>query len=61
MKNITIWSIDIIDKEDKTVCDHKLFFRKKDAERWMEENRVKYSEAGFTMSLGGEPLWIGRE
>lgn len=58
--NITVWTVDIINKKDGMFCEYKLFLREKDAERWMEEHRVEYSRDGFALYLGGEPLWIGR-
>lgn len=58
--NITVCTVNIVDRRDGMLCDWKLFLRVKDAERWMEENRIEYGRDDFSMYLGTEPLWIGR-
>lgn len=60
MKNfcphITIWSIDISDKESGTLIDQVFFLFHRQAEKYLEKHLKDWE--GFNVGLGGEPLWL---
>lgn len=60
MKNfclhITIWSIDIRDRESGVLVGQEFFLFYRQAERYLKKHQKEWEE--FEVVLGGEPLWL---
>lgn len=54
--HITIWSIDIHDKENGAVVDQMFFLFHRQAKKYLEKHLKDWEE--FDVGLGGEPLWL---
>lgn len=60
MKNfclhITIWSIDIRDRESGVLVGQEFFLFYRQAKRYLKKHQKDWEE--FEVGLGGEPLWL---
>lgn len=54
--HITIWSIDIRDRESGILVDQWFFLFYRQAERYLEKHQKDWKD--FEVVLGGEPLWL---
>lgn len=54
--HITIWSIDIRDRESGILVDQWFFLFYRQAERYLEKRQKDWKD--FEVVLGGEPLWL---
>lgn len=60
MKNfclyITIWSIDIRDRESGVLVGQEFFLFYRQVKRYLKKHQKDWEE--FEVGLGGEPLWL---
>ena len=54
--SITIWSLELYDKESNFVCQTFYFLSYKRAKRFWARHEKEFDE--YNVVLGGEPLWL---
>ena len=56
---ITIWTIDVRNRESGVLVGQEFFLFYRQAERYLEKYRKEWEGwEEFEVALGGEPLWI---